>query len=269
MKKILLNSLYVLITLLLLVFLYLFFIFNPNNYKDEITSYISSKTKYDFRYNGDIEVSYYPNIRVLMPNIKILNISSDSKDIIIEVSSIDLSLSLKQLMNNIIDVNNVRAYELKYYGINADDVLIKTYSLLKFSLFTGSDKKITNIKNMSAKAKIIDNNMRVSNIYIETEMMEAKGNGSINLITKEAEFNFIGKIKAYENIISLYQDSYPIELIDEELPIMISGKLNDLSISIDLRHIIIKKIEPIKKKIIDKIQDKVINELRDKIKLPF
>ena len=52
---------------------------------------------------------------------------------------------------------------------------------------------------MSAKAKIIDNNMRVSNIYIETEMMEAKGNGSINLITKEVEFNFIGKIKAYEN----------------------------------------------------------------------
>ena len=44
--------------------------------------------------------------------------------------------------------------------------------------------------------------MKISNIYIETEMMEAKGNGFINLITKEAEFNFIGKIKAYENVIS-------------------------------------------------------------------
>ena len=66
--------------------------------------------------------------------------SSDSKDIMIEVSSIDLSLSLEQLMNNIIDVNHIKAYGLKYHGINADDVLIKTYSLLKFSLFTGSEK---------------------------------------------------------------------------------------------------------------------------------
>lgn len=269
MKRLLLNSLYVLVTLLSLVFLYLFFIFNPNHYKDEITSYISSKTKYDFRYDGDIEVSYYPNIKFLMPNIQILKIPSDSKDIMMEMSSVNLSLSLKQLMKNIIDVNDIGAYELKYYGINADDVLIKTYSLLKLSLFTGSNTKITNIKNMSAKAKIIDNNMKVSNIYIETEIMEAKGSGSINLITKEAKFNFIGKIKTYENVIGLYQDNYPIELINEELPIIISGKLSNLSISIDLSHIAIKKIEPIRKKIIDKIQDKVINELRDKIKLPF
>lgn len=269
MKKTLLNSLYILVTLLSLLFIYLFFIFNPNDYKDEITSYISSKTKYDFRYNGDIEISYYPDIKILIPNIQILKVSSDPKDIMIEVSSINLSLSLKQLMNNIIDVNHVRAYELKYYGINADDILIKTYLLSKFSLFTGSDKKITNVRNMSVKAKITDDNMKISNIYIETEVMEAKGNGFINLITKETEFNFIGKIKKYENVIDLYQDSYPSDLVDEELPIIISGKLNDLSISIDLSHIVVKKVEPIREKIIDEIQDKVINELRDKIKLPF
>ena len=269
MKKTLLNSLYVLVTLSSLFFIYLFFIFNPNDHKDEITSYISSKTKYDFRYNGDIEVSYYPNIKVLVPNIQIFKIPSNPKSIMIEISSTDLSLSLEQLMNNIIDVNHVRAYELKYYGVNADDILIKTYSLSKLSSFPGSGKNITNIKNMSAKAKIMDNNMKVSSIHIETEMMEAKGYGFINLITKEAEFNFIGKIKAYENVISLYQDSYPIELIDEELPVMVSGKLNDLSISIDLSHILIKNIEPIREKIIDDIRDKVINELRDKIKLPF
>ena len=269
MKKIFLNLLYILVTLLALVFIYLFFIFNPNDHKDEITSYISSKTKYDFRYNGDIEVSYYPNIKVLVPNIQIFKIPSNPKSIMIEISSTDLSLSLEQLMNNIIDVNHVRAYELKYYGVNADDILIKTYSLSKLSSFPGSGKNITNIKNMSAKAKIMDNNMKVSSIHIETEMMEAKGYGFINLITKEAEFNFIGKIKAYENVISLYQDSYPIELIDEELPVMVSGKLNDLSISIDLSHILIKNIEPIREKIIDDIRDKVINELRDKIKLPF
>ena len=70
-------------------------------------------------------------------------------------------------------------------------------------------------------------------------------------------------------MISLYQANYPTELVNEELPMKISGTLDDLSISIDLNHIIIKKTEPIKEKIIDKIQDKVIDELRDKIKLPF
>ena len=269
MKKTLLNSLYVLVTLSSLFFIYLFFIFNPNDYKDEITSYISSKTKYDFRYNGEIEASYYPNIKFLMSGIQIFKISSEPKDIMIEVSSIDLSLSLEKLINNIIDVNHIKAYGLKYHGINADDILIKTYSLSKFSLFTGSGKKITNVKSMSAKAKIIDDNMKISNIYIETEIMEAKGSGFINLITKEAEFNFIGKIKKYENVISFYQNSYPKELMDEELPIMISGKLSNLSMSIDLSHIVMQKIEPIREKIIDEIQDKVINELRDKIKLPF
>ena len=127
----------------------------------------------------------------------------------IEVSLIDLSLSLEKLMNNMIDVNYIRAYEFKYHGVNVDDVLMKTYSLLKLSLFTGSDKKITNIKNMSAKAKIIEDNMMISNIYIETEIMEARGNGSIDILTKEAEFSFIGKIKPYEKIISLYQANYP------------------------------------------------------------
>ena len=104
---------------------------------------------------------------------------------------------------------------------------------------------------------------------METEMMEARGNGSIDLITKESEFSFIGKMKGYKDVMSLYQNNYPIELIDEELPIIVSGKLDNLSVSINLNHIIIKKVEPIREKIIDEIQDKVINELRDKIKLPF
>ena len=72
MKKILLNSLYVLVTLLSLAFIYLFFIFNPNDYKEHITNYISSKTKYNVIINGDIKVSYYPDIKVLIPDIQVL-----------------------------------------------------------------------------------------------------------------------------------------------------------------------------------------------------
>ena len=277
MKKILFNSLYVLVTLVSLAVIYLFFIFNPNDYKEHITKHISSKTKYNVLINGDMKVSYYPDIKVLIPDIQIFNIPSNSykqtitslKNMKIEVSLIDLSLSLEKLMNQMIDVNYIRAYEFKYHGVNVDDVLMKTYSLLKLSLFSSANKKITNIKNMSAKVKIIEGNMMISDIYIETEIMEASGNGFIDILTKEAAFRYIGKIKPYEKMISLYQANYPTELVNEELPMKISGTLDDLSVSIDLNHVIIKKIEPIKEKIIDKIQDKVIDELRDKIKLPF
>lgn len=269
MKKVLLNLSYISVTLLSLVIIYVFFIFNPNDYKSQITNYISSKTKYNFTYDGDIEISYYPDFQVLMPGIKIFKMSSDSKDMMIEVSSINLSLSLEQLMNKVIDRGDIKAYDFKYHGVNADDVLIKTYSLLKFSLFSGSNENITNVKNISAKFTMINNKMKISDIYMETEMMEARGNGSIDLITKESEFSFIGKMKAYKDVMSLYQNNYPIELINEELPIIISGELDNLSVSVNLNHIIIKKVEPIREKIIDEIQDKVINELRDKIKLPF
>ena len=61
------------------------------------------------------------------------------------------------------------------------------------SLFSSTDK-VTNIKNMSAKVKIIKGNMMINNIYIETEIMEASGNGTIDILTKEAKFSFIGKI---------------------------------------------------------------------------
>ena len=40
--------------------------------------------------------------------------------------------------------------------------------------------------------------MMISDIYIETEIMEASGNGFIDILTKEAAFSFIGKIKPYE-----------------------------------------------------------------------
>ena len=86
MKKVLLNLSYISVTLLSLVIIYVFLIFNPNDYKSQITNYISSKTKYNFTYDGDIEISYYPDFQVLMPGIKIFKILSEKPNIIADVS---------------------------------------------------------------------------------------------------------------------------------------------------------------------------------------
>ena len=269
MKKFILNLTYFIFIGFFLILFYLFFIFNPNNYKDQIINYVSSKTKYDFTYNGEIQMSFFPTTKIIMPNIELYKESSDSKNMMITISKTELSVSLRKLMDDIVDVNYMRASEFKYYGINADDVLMKTYSLLKFSFFNTDQPNITTVKKMSGTANISGNTMKINDIYMETEMMEAKGSGTIDMITKEVNFRMVGNLKEYENIISSYRKKYPEELVGEELPIIISGELNNLSISIDLKHIIIKKVNPIKEKAIETIKEKVIDDIKEKIKLPF
>ncbi len=270
MKRILINIIYVALTIIILTILYIFLIFNPNDYKDEITNYVSSKTKYDFTYNGDMEFKLIPQTKLIIPNIELFRSSpSGSKDMLMSISKAELSISLNDLIDNVIDVKNIMATDFEYYGINADDVLLKTYSLVKFSLYNGDHPNITKIKNMSAKANVSENIMYVNQIYIESEIMEASGSGTIDIITKTANFKMIGKIKEYNNIINTYRKSYPEELNGEELPIIISGELNNLSVSIDLREIAIKKVMPIKERVIDSIKEKVLEEINDKIKTPF
>ncbi len=269
MKKIILNATYFIFIGLFLILFYVFFIFNPNNYKDQIINYVSSITKYDFTYNGEIQMVFFPNTKIIMPNIEIYKASPDSKNMMMTISKTELSVSLRKLMDDIVDVNYLRASDFKYYGINADDVLMKTYSLLKFSFFKTDHPNTTTVKKMSGKANISGDTMKVNDIYMETEMMEAKGSGTIDMITKRVDFKMVGNLKDSENIVSSYRNNYPEELVGEELPIIISGELNNLSISIDLKHIIIKKVTPIKEKAIETIKEKVIDDIKDKIKLPF
>ena len=270
MKKIAINFIYLIILTISLSIIYFFFIFNPNNYKDKITDYISSKTKYEFTYNGDIEINFFPETKISMPNIEIYKeLSTGSKNMIISIAKTELLISLDKLIDSIIDVKDITAKNFKYYGINADAVLLKTYSLLKFSLYDDLHPDITNIMNMSARANIDDKIMYINDIYIETEMMEAKGSGTINILTKVADIRMTGNIKELNKITNSYNKIYPDELNGEELPIIITGELNNLSVSIDLSQIAIKKIEPIKEKVIDAIKEKVFDELDDKIKLPF
>ena len=270
MKKIAINFVYLIIFIFSFSTIYLFFIFNPNNYKDKIIDYVSSKTKYEFIYNGDIEVNFLPETKISIPNIEIYKESSSgSKNVMISILQTELVISLDKLIDNIIDVKDIMAKNFEYHGINADAVLLKTYSLSKLSLYDDIHPDITNIKNMSARANIDNNIMNVNNIYIETEMMEARGSGTVNILTKVADIRMTGSIKELNNITDSYQKVYPNELNGEELPIIIFGELNNLSVSIDLSQIAIRKIEPIKEKVIDVIKDKVVDELDDKIKLPF
>ena len=264
MRKLIIYPVVAIITITIIIFLYLTIIFDLNDYKENITKYASNKiNNYNVTYDGRIEADYFPNTIISVPNINIY--SPKTKKSLIKIDTISLTVLLEPLLNKILNVESLIAKNFKYYGINVDATLLKTYSLIKLNNFYSNNINFTEIETLSAKTIVIEDIMQISDIFIETELLQASGSGTLNITTKDVYVEMVGQIKSTKDLINKYKSNYPNELINEELPIIISGPINELSVSIDLKHIIINKIEPIKEKIIEKIEEKVL----DKIKLPF
>tara|TARA_Y100000590_G_scaffold57526_2_gene60562 strand:+ start:8135 stop:8938 length:804 start_codon:yes stop_codon:yes gene_type:complete len=252
---------------ILLVFIYTIFFFNPDSFKDEIGEYISSKIQYKFTYNSTAW-SYDPNPSISMKEIKIIDDSITPNKKIVDIEEAVIAISKENLMNQIIDAEEVAASNLIYYGVNIDEILMKTYSLIKFKKFsTLNEVNSTKIYHLYSTAKIINENMQINDIEIKSELLQARGTGVINLVSKEVSFNMEGRLRDQKSLRQgVYKDHYPQDLHGKVLPIRIQGKMDDLKISIDLEDIIINEIiSPLKDKLIEKIQD----DLKEKIKLPF
>ena len=146
---------------------------------------------------------------------------------------------------------------------------MKTYSLLKFKKFGGINQDDnTLINKIYANAIVNQSIMTISELYLETQLIQSSGRGNIDLLNKTVKIDMIGKIRNIKDISlnSIYLNNYPKDLVDKELPIRIRGTLDNPDIKIDMDDIIKKEIiDPIKDKLIEKIQD----ELKEKIKLPF
>ena len=272
MKKIILYIGAIFIGLVSVIIFYTSFLFNPDDYKEEITKYISSKINYDFSYKGTMKISYKPISSITISDIIISEQRNNKANTIVELESIKLSISNENLLNNIIDVEKIEAKKLKYYGVNIDEILMKTYSLSKFKFkdfVTIDEKNYTNIYILSSTALIKDNYMYINDIYIESELIKANGVGKINLLSKEVDFNLYGELKNDVDVYGAYTKYYPAELHGHNLPIRINGPVENLSVSVDLSKIIFKEIiNPIQNKIFDKIKNKVIDDLKETIKLP-
>ena len=277
MKKLIIYPVIVIITITVIFFLYFTIIFDINDYKEDITKYISEKTKYEVTYDGRIEANYFPNTIISVPNINIY--LPKTKKTLIKIDAISLTVLLEPLLNKILDVESLIAKNFKYFGVNVDATLLKTYSLIKLNNFYSNNVNFTEVETLSARTIIIRDTMQISNIFIETELLQANGSGTLNIATKELYIEMIGKIKSTQDLVNKYKSNYPEELIDEELPVIIAGPINSVTVSVNLNHILINKIEPIKEKIIDEIEekekiideigDKVLDRIKDKIKLPF
>jgi len=275
------------ISLILIVGGYLVFFFDPDNFKTEIEEYVSSKINYTFVYDGKIDIGIYSpktnangdendisNLEskafISISGIRIFDEVSKPASRIANISSLGLVVNKDKLVEKIIDVDRAEAQDVVYFGTNVDEILMKTYSLLKFKNFGGiNPDNNTVINKIYSNAIIINNKMLINDLYFETQLIQSSGSGTINLTNKRIKIDMIGKIRKINHMRSssnVYIDNYPKELAGKELPILIRGTLDNPDITIDMKDIIKKElIDPIKDKLIEKIQD----ELKEKFELPF
>ncbi len=266
------------ISLIIIFSGYLFFFFDPDNFKIKIEEYVSSKLNYTFVYDGSLDIGLTDsefeatksNAFMSISGIRIFDHTTKPIKKIANIGRLVLIVDKNKLVDNIIDVDKAEAEDIIYFGANIDEILMKTYSLLKFKKFgdinQGDDTKINTIYSNA----IIDKNIMIINeLYLETQLMQSTGEGIIDLTNKKIKIDMIGKIRSFEDISStnsIYLNHYPDDLVDKELPIRIRGTLDNPDIAIDMEDIIKKEImDPIKDKLIEKIQD----ELKEKLKLPF
>ena len=275
------------ISLILIVGGYLVFFFDPDNFKTEIEEYVSSKINYTFVYDGKLDIGIYSpttnangdendisNLEskafISISGIRIFDEVSKPASRIANIGSLGLVVNKDKLVDKIIDVDRAEAQNVVYFGTNVDEILMKTYSLLKFKNFGGINPDNNTVINKIYSNAIINNNkMLINDLYLETQLIQSSGSGTINLTNKRIKIDMIGEIRKINDMRSsnnVYIDNYPKELAGKELPILIRGTLDNPDITIDMKDIIKKElIDPIKDKLIEKIQD----ELKEKFELPF
>ena len=275
------------ISLILIVAGYLVFFFDPDNFKSEIEEYVSSKINYTFVYDGKLDIDIYSpktnangdendvsNLEskafISISGIRIFDELSKPASRIANIGSLGLVVNKDKLVEKIIDVDRAEAQDVVYFGTNIDEILMKTYSLLKFKNFGGINPDNNTVINQIYSSAIINNNkMLINDLYFETQLIQSSGSGTINLTNKRIKIDLIGKIRKINDMKSsnnVYIDNYPKELAGKELPILIRGTLDNPDITINMKDIIKKElIDPIKDKLIEKIQD----ELKEKFELPF
>ena len=261
-KKILIAAIVVLIG----SYIYGKYYFDINDYRDDITSYLSKKIDYEVTYSGSISLEYDPTARISVTNI-IIRDPSKNNSLIADIKELELSIDKEKVINGIIDVEKIELREMIFYGVNVDEMLMKSYTLIKDKKYRQFNKQnYTTIDFMRAKAVINNKVMEVNDINIVSSLLSIDGNGKIDLKSKTLNFDMIGKLREKKDVINVYRVNYPNELYENNIPVKISGPADEIDFNVDLTDIITKQIiNPIKEQIIDELEEKILEQ----IKLPF
>ncbi|MEC7677033.1 MAG: hypothetical protein VYE09_01190 [Pseudomonadota bacterium] len=250
------------------IYVYFVFIFDINNYKSELEDIVSEKSKTEFRISGDLELDIGTNTII---KAELLSVRK-SGVLILESDIFTTEVSFSQVLQGNFDINSVSLIDSKLYGINVDETIIQTYSLISGKRYSIKNKSYSNIKSIDARGKYSDGMLQIDDIRIRTELLQADGFGKIIPDSELLSISAMSTIANDTVTKEKFGEYYPIYLENTELPILISGNFKNPEIDVKISDVISKKIQQeIKNKAIDSIKDKIKDKIQSdiNIKLPF
>ena len=181
-------------------------------------------------------------------------------------------VSFSQVLQGKFDINSVSLMDSKLYGVNVDETIIQTYSLLSGKRYSMKNRSYSNIKSIDASGKYSDGMLQIDDIQIRTELLQADGFGKIIPDSESLSISAMATIADDTVTKEKFGESYPIYLENTEVPILISGNFESPEIDVKISDVITQKIQQeIKNKAIESIKDKIKDKIQSdiNIKLPF
>ena len=169
------------------------------------------------------------------------------------------------------DINSISLIDTKLYGVNVDETIIQTYSLLSGKRYSMKNRSYSNIKSIDASGKYSDGMLEIDDIRIRTELLQADGFGKIIPDSESLSISAMATI-ADDTVTKKFGEYYPIYLESTQVPILISGTFNSPEVDVKISDVISQKIkQEIKNKTIESIKDKIKEKIQSdvNIKLPF
>ena len=247
---------------------YFAFIFDINNYKSQLENIISEKSKTEFRISGNLELDL-GSVTVIKAEL----LSVQKNDVLIlESDTFIAEVSLSQVLQGEFDINSVSLINSKFYGVNVDETIVKTYSLLSGKRYSIKNRSYSNIKSIDARGTYSDGVLQIDDIRIRTELLQAEGFGKIIPETESLSISAMSTITDDNVTKEKYGEHYPIYLANTQVPILISGYFKRPEVDVKISDVISQKIQhEIKNKAIESIKDKIKEKIQSdiNIKLPF
>ena len=113
------------------IYAYFVFVFDINNYKSELEDIISKKSNTELRISGDLELDIGANAII---KAELLSVRKNDV-LILESDFFSAEVSFSQVLQGKFDINSISLIDSKLYGLNVDETIIQTYSLLSRSRY--------------------------------------------------------------------------------------------------------------------------------------
>tara|TARA_B100000035_G_scaffold291706_2_gene279771 strand:- start:8167 stop:8964 length:798 start_codon:yes stop_codon:yes gene_type:complete len=259
-KKVVLSASFLIIG----IFLYFIFFFNINNYKTELEEIISEKTKTEFSISGDLDLDFGINTKI---KAELLSVKKNNI-LILESDIFVANVSLSQMLQGKIDITSVSLVGSKFYGLNIDESIIQTYSLLSGKKYFMKNARYSSIKSITARGNYSTSSLQIEDIQIHTELLQADGFGEIVPQTESLSISAISTIVNDKTTREKYGENYPAYLENTRVPILISGNFNSPKINVKISDIVDQKIkQEFKNRAIESIKEKIKSKIQSEMNI--